>query len=354
MPLEVPHRKVQTTRREMAESVVRARTPLRISFAGGGTDVSPFPETEGGAVLSATIDRYVLGSLATHAHSHLSIESRDYGISLQLAPKDGFALDGNLDLVKAALRRVWREEEHGYGIILSSSAPPGSGLGSSSAMVVTVVALLNEYYGVAMGEYEVARLAALIEREDMRIVGGLQDYYAATFGGFNYIEFGEQVIVNPLRVREDVIGELEMNLLLCFSGATRRSDSIISDQTERYARSELDAIAGLREQKQLALAMKAALLRGQLDNFGWLLGEAWQAKKKMSPRITTPFIDEMYEVATRNGAIGGKVTGAGGGGYMLLYVDFEHRHQVVQALEAMGVAASGFSFAPQGVRAWKR
>jgi D-glycero-alpha-D-manno-heptose-7-phosphate kinase len=155
-------------------------------------------------------------------------------------------------------------------------------------------------------------------------------------------------------VREDVIGELEMNLLLCFSGATRRSDSIISDQTERYARSELDAIAGLREQKQLALAMKAALLRGQLDNFGWLLGEAWQAKKKMSPRITTPFIDEMYEVATRNGAIGGKVTGAGGGGYMLLYVDFEHRHQVVQALEAMGVAASGFSFAPQGVRAWKR
>jgi D-glycero-alpha-D-manno-heptose-7-phosphate kinase len=337
-----------------ARGLVRARTPLRISFAGGGTDVPPFPETEGGAVLSATIDRYVLGSLSVHAHSHVSIESRDYGISLELAPRTGFEPDGNLDLVKAALRRVWREEEHGYGIILSSSAPPGSGLGSSSAMVVTVVALLNEYYGIAMGEYEMAHLASVIERDDMKIAGGLQDYYAASFGGFNYIEFGEQVIVNPLRVREDVIGELEMNLLLCFTGATRRSDSIISDQTERYSRSEHGTLDGLREQKRLALAMKAALLRGQLDDFGWLLGQAWEAKKKMSPKITNPFIDEMYELATRSGALGGKVTGAGGGGYMLLYVDFEHRHKVVSALEGLGTPSAGFSFAPQGARAWAR
>jgi D-glycero-alpha-D-manno-heptose-7-phosphate kinase len=333
---------------------VRARTPLRISFAGGGTDISPFPETEGGAVLSATIDRYVHGSLSAHAHSHVSIESRDYGVSVQMAPGDRFELDGNLDLVKAAVRRVWRRDDHGYGITLSSSAPPGSGLGSSSALVVTVVALLNEHYGVAMGEYEVARLASVVEREDMHIAGGLQDYYAAAFGGFNYIEFGEQVIVNPLRVREDVIGELEMNLLLCFTGATRRSDSIISDQTERYVRSEAEALDGLREQKKLAQAMKAALLRGKLDDFGSLLGQAWDAKKKMSPKITTPLIDEMYDLALRHGALGGKVTGAGGGGYMLVYVDFEHRHNVVEAMGAMGVSAMGFSFALQGARAWKR
>jgi D-glycero-alpha-D-manno-heptose-7-phosphate kinase len=227
-------------------------------------------------------------------------------------------------------------------------------LGSSSAMVVTVVALLNEYYGIAMGEYEVAHLASVIEREDMKIAGGLQDYYAAAFGGFNYVEFGEQVIVNPLRVREDVIGELEMNLVLCFTGATRRSDSIISDQTERYTRSEHGTLDGLREQKRLALAMKAALLRGQLDEFGWLLGQAWEAKKKMSPKITNPFIDEMYDLAIRSGALGGKVTGAGGGGYMLLYVDFEHRHKVVSALEGLGTPCAGFSFAPQGARAWAR
>jgi D-glycero-alpha-D-manno-heptose-7-phosphate kinase len=334
--------------------IVRARTPLRISFAGGGTDVSPFPETEGGAVLSATIDRYVLGSLAVHTGSHLRIESRDYGVSLQLTPNEGFALDGNLDLVKAALRRGWREGPHGYGIILSTSAPPGSGLGASSAMVVTVVAMLNEYYGMPMGEYEIAHLASVIEREDMQIAGGLQDYYAASFGGFNYIEFGHQVVVNPLRVRDYIIGELEMNLILCFTGGTRRSDRIISDQTDRYTRSESDAIAGLREQKDLALAMKAALLKGRLDDFGWLLGQAWQAKKKMSPRIATPLIDEIYEVALKNGAAGGKVTGAGGGGFMLLYVDFENRPRVAEALDKLGVTATGFSFAPLGVRAWKR
>ena len=327
---------------------------MRISFAGGGTDVSPFPETEGGAVLSATVDRYVHGSLVPHGHSHVSIESRDYGISLELDPEDGFALDGRLDLVKAALRRVWREDPSRYGIVLSSSAPPGSGLGSSSAMVVTVVALLNEHYGVAMGEYEVARLASVIEREDMQIAGGLQDYYAAAFGGFNYIEFGEQVIVNPLRVREDIIGELEMNLLLCFTGATRRSDDIILDQTQRYNRSEAHALDGLRQQKQLASAMKAALLRGELDEFGWLLGQAWEAKKKMSPKIATTRIDEMYDAALRAGATGGKVTGAGGGGYMLLYVDFEHRHKVAEALGTMEVPITSFSFAPQGARAWKR
>ena len=185
---------------QSTRGIVRARTPLRISFAGGGTDVSPFPETEGGAVLSATIDRYVLGSLAVHADSHLRIESRDYGVSVRLAPDEGFQLDGNLDLIKAALRRGWRDGPNGYGIILSSSVPPGSGLGASSAMVVTVVAMLNEYYGMPMGEYEIAHLASVIEREDMNIAGGLQDYYAAAFGGFNYIEFGEQVVVNPLRV----------------------------------------------------------------------------------------------------------------------------------------------------------
>ncbi len=339
---------------QSTSGIVRARTPLRISFAGGGTDVSPFPETEGGAVLSATIDRYVLGSLAAHGDSHLRIESRDYGVSLQLAPGEGFEFDGNLDLVKAVLRRGWREGPNGYGMILSSSAPPGSGLGASSAMVVTVVAMLNEYYGMPMGEYEVAHLASMIEREDMKIAGGLQDYYAAAFGGFNYIEFGEQVVVNPLRVRDYIIGELEMNLVLCFTGGTRRSDHIISDQTERYTRSETDTLKGLREQKDLALAMKTALLKGRLDDFGWLLGQAWEAKKRMSPRITTPLIDEIYEVARKNGAAGGKVTGAGGGGFMLLYVDFENRPRVADALEKLGVTANGFSFAPLGVRAWKR
>lgn len=332
----------------------RARAPVRISFAGGGTDVSPFPETEGGVVLSATIGRYAHASLSPHELGHVRVESVDYGMSIDLRTQGEFEFDGDLDLVKAAIRRVWREEEPGYSLLSSSAAPPGSGLGSSSAMVVAIVAVLNEYYGIAMSDYEVARTASVIERVDLGIDGGLQDHYAAAFGGFNFIEFTDQVIVNPLRIRADTIAELEMNLMLCYTGTTRRSDGIITDQTKRLKDANPDTLEGLRTQKELAVAMKVALLRDELEEFGWLLGQAWQAKKKLSPKVSNEFIDEAYSAAIENGAIGGKVTGAGGGGYILFYVDFERRHRVAASLERLGVTVSTFAFASEGVRTWRR
>ncbi len=262
--------------------VVRSRAPLRLSFAGGGTDVAPFPETEGGAVLSATIDRYAYGSLTPRADQRISVHSLDLGMSLDFDARAEPSFDGRLDLVKAAVRRLGGDSS-GFDLLLRSSAPPGSGLGSSSTMLVALVGLLREHHRLPLTDYEVAELAYQAERVDLRIRGGHQDHYAATFGGFNFIEFGERVIVNPLRVKDSVVDELQLNLLLCWTGTTRQSARIIEDQTARLAGGELETLAGLRAQKELAVSMKSALLRGELSEFGSLLGEAWKQKKRMSP-----------------------------------------------------------------------
>lgn len=333
--------------------VIRAKAPLRISFAGGGTDVPPFPEREGGAVLSATINRFAYGSLQPRTDGRMSIESVDFGMSMELDCAEDITFDGKLDLVKAAIRRVGRHETEGYDLVLRSNAPPGSGLGSSSTMVVALVGLLQERYQLTLTEYEAAHLAYQIERADLGIHGGLQDHYAATFGGFNYIEFGNHVVVNPLRVRDWIVNELELNLMLCFTGVTRESANIIADQTSRVESKEDDTLAGMRAQKELALAMKTALLRGELNELGALLGEAWTQKKKMSPMISTPHIDEAYEIATANGALGGKVTGAGGGGYILFYCDFSKKHRVAEALTKFGTSVLEFGFEREGVTTWR-
>jgi D-glycero-alpha-D-manno-heptose-7-phosphate kinase len=332
---------------------VRAKAPLRLSFAGGGTDVSPFPETEGGVVLSATIDRYAYGSLSPRPDDRVSVESVDFGFSLDFPVTEDPVLDGKLDLVKAAIRRLRREDLGGYNLVLRSNTPPGSGLGSSSTMMVTLVGMLHEFYGQPLDQYEIADLAHAIERVDLSIRGGLQDHYAAVFGGFNFIEFGERVIVNPLRVRDSTVNELEFNLLLCFTGITRQSAHIIADQTHRVETAESETLAGLRAQKQLAVAMKSALLRGKLGEFGELLGEAWREKQKLSPMIATPRIQEAFDIALRNGAISGKVTGAGGGGYILFYCDFKKKHRVANALERFGVTTAEFSFEPRGLTTWR-
>jgi D-glycero-alpha-D-manno-heptose-7-phosphate kinase len=331
--------------------VVRSRAPLRLSFAGGGTDVAPFPETEGGAVLSATIDRYAYGSLTPRADRRISVHSLDLGMSLDFDAGDAPSFDGRLDLVKAAVRRLGGDST-GFDLLLRSNAPPGSGLGSSSTMLVALVGLLREHHRLPLTDYEVAELAYQAERVDLRIRGGHQDHYAATFGGFNFIEFGERVIVNPLRVKDSVVDELQLNLLLCYTGTTRHSARIIEDQSARLAGGELETLEGLRAQKELAIAMKSALLRGELPEFGSLLGEAWKQKKRMSPLIATDFIEEAYDVATRAGALGGKVTGAGGGGYMLFFCPFQRKHHVAARLTQMGATVTEFEFASRGLTTW--
>ena len=335
--------------------LIRAKAPLRVSFAGGGTDVAPFPEREGGLVLNATINRYAYGTLRPRRDGKISVESVDYGVHTKFSDDDPLHFDGNMDLVKAAIRRMdARADGVGFDLFLHSNAPPGSGLGGSSTLMVTLIGLLKELRGVPLTDYEIAELAFQVEREDLGLKGGLQDQYAATFGGFNFLELtGDRVIVNPLRVPGDVIMELENNCLLAFTGRTRQGDHIIEDQTARVDNADANALAGLRQQKELAVAMKDALLRRKTHEFGNLLHEAWQAKKRMSDRISSGQIDEYYAEAMKVGALGGKVTGAGGGGFMLFYCRYDRRHRVADRLTELGASVVDFAFEPEGIRTWK-
>lgn len=334
--------------------LIRARAPLRISFAGGGTDVPPFPEDEGGLVLNATITKYAYGTLRPRKDDQIQIKSVDFGLSLTYGLQEPVVFDGKLDLVKAAISQLVGSQSTGFELFLHSDAPPGSGLGSSSAVMVALIGLLKEFRNLPLTDYEVANLAYVIERKDLGIKGGLQDQYAATFGGINFVEFfGDRVIVNPLRISSDILSEIEHNLLLCYTKSTRLSDRIIEDQTNRYARRDGSTLEGLHMQKGLALEMKNALLQRRLSTFGELLHQAWEYKKKMSPKISTPYVDELYEEARRHGALGGKITGAGGGGYMLFYCPFECKCDVARALTKMGAAVTEFAFEFRGLQTWR-
>jgi D-glycero-alpha-D-manno-heptose-7-phosphate kinase len=334
--------------------LIRAKAPLRISFAGGGTDVPPFPEREGGLVLNATINRYAYGTLRTREDGAITIHSYDYGSSVELAPGANPVFDGRLDLAKAAIQRFAGDRAGGFDLLLHSNAPPGSGLGSSSAMMVALIGVLAEYASLPVTDYELAELAHAVEREELGISGGRQDQYAATFGGFNFIElYGDRVIVNPLRVPSDVVLELEHNLLLCYTGTTRQSDHIIEDQMGRFTEGDSEAVAGLRAQKDLAVEMKNALLQRRLHDLGTLLDEAWQAKKRMSDRISNARIEELYYSARAAGALGGKVVGAGGGGYVLFYCRHDRKHEVAARMRELGASVEEFAFESSGLRTWR-
>ena len=227
----------------------RAKAPLRVSFAGGGTDVAPFPEREGGLVLNATINRYAYGTLRPRRDENVHIESVDFGQTAKYGFDQAVVFDGKLDLVKAAIRRLGGLEQEGAGgfdLFLHSNAPPGSGLGSSSTMMVALIGLLKEFRSVPLTDYEIAQTAFEVERVDLGLKGGLQDQYAATFGGFNFLELeGDRVIVNPLRIPADTIMELEHNLLLAYTGRTRQGDHIIEDQTARFEKDESNAVCAI-------------------------------------------------------------------------------------------------------------
>lgn len=338
--------------------VLRARAPLRLSFAGGGTDVAPFPQREGGAVLSGTISAFAFCTLRPRNDGRISVRSVDFGTSVGFGVDEEVEFDGNLDLPKAAIARL-RDFEgaiptSGFDLFLHTQAPPGSGLGSSSAVMVAVIDVVAAHCGVDLTPYEIADLAYRLEREDLGVPGGSQDQYAAAFGGFNFIEFaGDRVLVNPLRVRPGTVHELEHNMLLAFTGATRVSDHIIDDQVHRYESGNAEALEGLRAQKELAVAMKEELVRGNVDSLGRLLGQAWAQKRKMSPRIATPLIDAAIDRALHHGALGGKVTGAGGGGYLLFICEFERRHVVASELLDLGLRLEEVTFSGDGVTTWR-
>jgi D-glycero-alpha-D-manno-heptose-7-phosphate kinase len=331
---------------------VRSRAPLRISFGGGGTDVPPYPEEQGGAVLSTTIGKYAYCTLIGRKDDSINVRSLDYDIVASYNVNGELKPDGKLDLVKAAIRAL--NVKNGFDLFLHTDAPPGSGLGTSSALVVAIVGAFKQFLKLPLTSYDISELAYHIERDEAGIKGGRQDQYAATFGGFNFIEFlGKTTIVNPLRINWDTINELEYRLMLCYTGGTRLSAGILDDQVTSYVEKRPDVVQALQETKGLAFSMKNALLLGKLNEFGSLLHQAWNCKKRLSKKITDPRIDDLYESARQNGAIGGKLLGAGGGGYLLFLCEFDKWHIVAEKLERAGGKIVGFTFDLRGMQSWE-
>lgn len=335
--------------------IIRSKAPLRISFAGGGTDVSPYVEERGGVVLSTTIDKYAFGTLRLRDDKSVTVQSLDYDIMAKYHLDDEMAYDGELDLVKAVLKNMCNGNGQGLDFFIHSEAPPGSGLGSSSTMVVALIGLIKHWQRLPMTTYDIAELAYHIERRELNIQGGMQDQYAAVFGGFNFIEFfgPSSVIVNPLRIGAGTLNELHYNLLLCYTGKTRLSANIITTQVDNYLRGEVEVLQAMDELKSITTEMKNALLQGRLNDFGALLHEAWNNKKKMAKQITTSTIDVLYETARKHGALGGKILGAGGGGYLLLYCPFDRKHIIAEELEKLGGQIVEFTFDYYGLQTWE-
>lgn len=336
---------------------VRSRAPLRLGLAGGGTDVSPYCDTYGGLVLNATIDRYCYATLEETIDGAIEFRAPDIGVVDNMT--SGPEADSQpLNLHRAIYERLNRDFNLGrprVRLTTISDAPPGSGLGSSSTLVVSAVEAFREYFGLPLGEYDVARLAFEIEREDYGQAGGSQDQYAATFGGFNVMEFGPsgRIIVNPLRIKEATLRELEASILLFHTGVSRNSADIILRQTTHISVGSTSQLEATHKLKDEAVAMKEALLKGDLVQLAEVLERGWQAKKQLAEGISNSHIEQCFEVAMGAGALAGKVSGAGGGGFVLFLTDPVRRPAVKQALEALSIGAvQPTHFVSEGAVAW--
>ena len=336
-----------------SSTVIRARAPLRISFLGGGTDLPHYYEEHGGAVLSSTINRYAFATLRPRSDDAVCITALDSGqtTAYRLGDQESDT-DGTFDLVHAAIRRVGVNK--GFDLDLRSDAPRGSGLGGSSAMTAAILGALAEYLGVVIDSYEMAELNYMVERLDLAIAGGKQDQYATTFGGFNLLEFSkERVDVTPLRLPAHILNDLEHHLVLCYTGKIRPGLGIVESQVHAYQRGEMNVVEGMRRLHAMVYEGKEYLLKGRLRDFGALLDEGMQNKRRMNPNVSTPFIDELYDLAKRSGAIGGKLLGAGGGGYLLLMVGDRRRFELFDSLRKVGAVITDFSFQEKGLNAWR-
>jgi D-glycero-alpha-D-manno-heptose-7-phosphate kinase len=337
---------------------LRSRAPLRLGLAGGGTDLSSYCETYGGAVLNATIDRYAYTHMSFLDKQEVRLRASDIGVEETLDPRPSLVIEGDLILHRAVYNRIVRDFLDGEApcVELSTTvdAPPGSGLGSSSALVVALVEAFRTAFALPLGPYDVARLAYKIERVDLKLAGGQQDQYAAAFGGVNFIEFlpQDRVIVNPLRVSRSALNELEAALVVCFTGQSRHSSEIIREQLKGVHTQSVTTIDGLHQLKEDAVDMKSALLRGDLRGLAAILNRSWAAKQKTAKGIANEAICALYDLAMTKGAWGGKVSGAGGGGFMMFLTDPENRYRLASAIRAAGVDAHPVHFVDGGAETW--
>jgi len=326
-----------------------ARAPVRISFVGGGTDLEAYYSKYGGKVISTTIDKYFYTFLHVYDADTIQITSSDYGAFSRHTSREKWAWNGDLRLPQAILEHYGIRR--GLAMFLASEIPPGTGLGSSSTVAVAIIKALCTACGEHLTRTELAEMACYIEIEKLGMPIGKQDQYAAAFGGLNRIEFtSEGVDVIPLSIPPETLQRLQRNLLLFFTGSARESKEILKHQRASSERDDAQVTQALHAVKALVDEAQDALEQGDLRRFGELLNVNWQNKKKFAPGVTTPFIDECYEVARDKGAIGGKITGAGGGGFLMLYCEEPYHDQLTRALEAKGLQRMDYRFDVSGAR----
>lgn len=336
--------------------IIRSKAPLRLGLAGGGTDLNTYCDKYTGFVLNATISLYVHCTIEERYDSKIIFESTDIENRLEIASSEYLGLDGHMDLYKGIYNRIVKDYMHkplSFSIFTYSDVPSGSGLGGSSTLVVAVLKAFVEWLNLPLGEYDIARLAFDIEREDIGIVGGAQDQYAATFGGFNFMEFydNKRVIVNPLRIKNWIIDELEASIVLYFTDITRQASQI--EQEKKNLLDDKKSLEAMHEVKKDAVLMKESLLKGNITHFATILGKSWKSKKRVSNSISNSEIDRVYDLAIANGAYSGKVSGAGGGGFMFFMVNPTKKLQLIRELNKQQGKVINFQFVKNGTRGWK-
>jgi D-glycero-alpha-D-manno-heptose-7-phosphate kinase len=337
--------------------IYRSKAPLRIGLAGGGTDVSPYSDLFGGAILNATIGMYAYATIKPLSGKKIRINAVDRNEVVVVDAKKQLAINGKLDLAKGVYNRVVRDfvkRPLAFELTTYVDAPPGSGLGSSSTLVVAILGAFVEWLKLPLGEYDIAHLAYRIEREDLLMHGGKQDQYAATFGGVNYMEFyaNDKVIVNPLRVKDKWLHELENNLILFFTETSRLSSSIITRQSENVKKKNKKSIDAMHSLKEQSIRMKEALLCGEIDSIGKILHYGWEHKKAMAEGISNPQLEKIYNAALKAGATGGKISGAGGGGFMIFYAPYNNKFNVIETLNTLGGRVMRYNFTNHGLTTW--
>lgn len=339
--------------------IIRSKAPFRLGLAGGGTDVSPYSDLFGGCILNATIDLY----------AHANIEPRNDGKIVFRIPynNEEYIFDSSLsltinndkaDLMKGIYNRIVRDyvkEALSFTLTCEMDVPFGSGLGTSSTLAVAIIGAYTEWLRLPLGEYDIAYLAYRIERIDLNQAGGKQDQYSAAFGGFNFMEFyGEdKVIVNPLRIHNEIMNELSNNLLLYYTNQHRNSGDIIEIQQKNVKDKKSKSIEAMHSIKRQAYEMKEAVLKKNLDELGLILNRGWNYKRDMADGISTPFFEKLYNTAIEAGASGGKISGAGGGGYVFFYCPGNTRFDVIKALEKLGGKIQRYAFTKKGLETWR-
>lgn len=338
--------------------IIRSKAPLRLGLAGGGSDVSPYSDIYGGLVLNATINLYTYCTIEEIEQDEIVINSYDSNCFEGYPLSSELKIDGKASLIKGVYNRIVKDFQitlQGFKITTYNDAPIGSGLGTSSSMVVCILKAFIEWQSLPLGDYETSRLAYEIERKDLMLSGGKQDQYAAAFGGFNYMEFHKEdlVIVNPLKIKRWIVDELEASIVLYFTGASRSSAKIINEQKENTSKGNSDAIEAMHQIKQSAVDMKFALLKGDTHALAEILGKGWVNKKKMADAVTNPLIQKVFDVAVSAGALSGKVSGAGGGGFIMFMVEPTKKIELMNALGKLSGFVMPFQFTDGGAHGWR-